>query len=350
MKKVLQLLLILLLLIPVGIDSWVGNYSFLTTAYGTLYSDTTQFISITGQVLYNDNEVAVSSGFVKAYRYDWAKDLIIAVDSGVISPQTGIYILPHSSKDSLFIMAYADDEWGDFPPGYYDTTINWTNSKVVKASSNVYNLNIKVNRIVVNETGNHSISGTIHKEPQNPNELIEGAVIYAKLGSRFRGFGVSNDKGRFIIDSLPAGNYELLVNRIGYYMDYRIIEVGQYYTDSVDFYLTHIATVKDPKTLVPKQFFLGQNYPNPFNPVTKIKLDIPSTGTQQSHIRLIVYDFLGREVATLVNGHIAPGTYEIGWNGTNYPSGIYFYKLVVSGVEPLIISEFTKTKKMVLIK
>jgi Secretion system C-terminal sorting domain len=346
MKKVLQLLLILFLLIPVGIDSWVGNYSFLTTAYRTLYGDTTLYYSITGQVLFNDNEISVGSGYVKALRYDWAKDMIITVDSAVISPQDGTYELPHCSKDSMFIMAYADDEWGDFPPGYYDTTIDWTNSKVVKPSSNVYNLNIKVNRFDVNETGNHRISGNIHKEPQNPNDMIEDAVVYAKLGNRFKGCGISDNKGRYIIDSLPPGNYELLVNRIGYYTDYRLIQVGQFYTDSVDFYLTHIATVKDPKTIVPKKFSLEQNYPNPFNPVTKIKFAIPlSRGVSDGRsalAKLIIYDFLGRQVATLVNGKLAPGTYEVEWDGTNYPSGVYFYKFVTS--------EFTETRKMVLVK
>jgi hypothetical protein len=346
MKKVLQILFILLLLIPVGIDSWVGNYSFLTTAYKTLYGDTTLYYSITGQVLYNDNEVAVSSGYVKALRYDWAKDMIITVDSAVISPQNGTYDLPHCSRDSLFIMAYGDDEL-DFPPGYYDTTIDWTNSKIVKPNSNVYNLNIKVNRFDVSETGNHRISGNIHKEPQNPNELIEGAIVYAKLGNRFRACSISNNKGRYIIDSLPAGNYELLVNRIGYYMDYRIIEVGQFYTDSVDFYLTHIATVKNPKSIVPKKFSLEQNYPNPFNPVTKIKFDVPASNLTLSeakglYVRLVVYDFLGREISTLVNGHLAPGTYEVEWDATNYPSGVYFYKLTAS--------DYNETKKMVLVK
>jgi hypothetical protein len=342
MKKVLQLLLMLLILIPVGIDSWVGNYFFLPTAYKTLYGDTTIYYSITGQVLYNDNEIAVGSGYVKACRYDWAKDLIITVDSIIILPLNGTYELSHCTRDSLFIMAYGNDEL-DFTPGYYDTTIDWTNSQVVKASTNVYNLNISVNRLHANETGTHRISGTIHKEPQNPNELIQGAIVYAKLDNSFRGYAVSSKRGRYVIDSLPAGNYELLVNRIGYYMDYRIIEVGQFYTDSVDFYLTHIATVKDPKTLVPKEFSLEQNYPNPFNPVTKIKFDIPSIGTAHpSYIRLILYDYLGRAITTLVNGNLAPGTYEVQWDGTNYPSGVYFYKLITS--------DFSETRKMVLIK
>ena len=58
--------------------------------------------------------------------------------------------------------------------------------------------------------------------------------------------------------------------------------------------------------------------------------------------QLIIYDILGREVTTLVNEHLHPGTYEAEWDGSNYSSGIYYYSLVTN--------EFNETKKMVLIK
>ena len=56
----------------------------------------------------------------------------------------------------------------------------------------------------------------------------------------------------------------------------------------------------------------------------------------------MVFDVLGREVATLVNQQLTSGKYEVKWDGSNYPSGVYFYKLTTGG--------FTETKKMVLIK
>ena len=55
-----------------------------------------------------------------------------------------------------------------------------------------------------------------------------------------------------------------------------------------------------------------------------------------------VYDILGREVATLVNEKLSTGTYEVEWNGSNYPSGVYFYKLETES--------FSETRKMVLLK
>jgi len=102
---------------------------------------------------------------------------------------------------------------------------------------------------------------------------------------------------------------------------------------------------------VPNHFSLSQNYPNPFNPVTKIKFDIPpSKGARGMTAQLIIYDILGREIATLVNQRLNPGSYEVQWDGINYPSGVYFYRLVVSGAEPLITEGYSETKRMVLLK
>ncbi len=59
-------------------------------------------------------------------------------------------------------------------------------------------------------------------------------------------------------------------------------------------------------------------------------------------VQLVIYDALGREVATLVNESLKPGIYEAEWDGTYYNSGVYFYRLYTGG--------FSETKKMVLMK
>jgi hypothetical protein len=74
---------------------------------------------------------------------------------------------------------------------------------------------------------------------------------------------------------------------------------------------------------IPVSFALHQNYPNPFNPVTKINFDVPIT----AHVKLRVYDILGREVEVLVNENMKPGNYDVAWNAVNYASGVYFYEL-----------------------
>ncbi len=100
---------------------------------------------------------------------------------------------------------------------------------------------------------------------------------------------------------------------------------------------------------IPSQFQLFQNYPNPFNPATKIKFTIPFNVSnyprvvpEEAPVTLKVYDVIGREVATLINDNLKSGTYEIIWNGANYASGVYFYRLKAGS--------YTATKKMVLVK
>jgi len=106
--------------------------------------------------------------------------------------------------------------------------------------------------------------------------------------------------------------------------------------------------IENPVPVVtPVKFLLYQNYPNPFNPVTKIKFDIPNNppftkGGQGSLITIKIYDITGREIATLVNESLQPGTYEVAFDGSKLTSGIYFYRFV--------IDNFSDTKRMVFIK
>lgn len=89
---------------------------------------------------------------------------------------------------------------------------------------------------------------------------------------------------------------------------------------------------------VPDGYKLSQNYPNPFNPVTKINFSMPYDG----HVKITVLDAVGKEISTLVNEQLAAGSYETGFDGGNYSSGIYYYNMT-SG-------NFTKTMKMILLK
>ncbi len=84
------------------------------------------------------------------------------------------------------------------------------------------------------------------------------------------------------------------------------------------------ATNVGQRTSVSRSFTLHQNYPNPFNPSTLITYDVPA----KSVVTLNVYDLLGREMATLVNGEQAPGNYRVRFTPpTGIPSGTYLYRL-----------------------
>lgn len=103
---------------------------------------------------------------------------------------------------------------------------------------------------------------------------------------------------------------------------------------------------------LPDQFTLEQNYPNPFNPNTKIKFSIPEIGSgNEKSVKLIVFDVLGREVASLINENKNAGNYEILFNPLEYnlASGTYFYQLSVSEINSEGIL-FKQTKKLVYLK
>ena len=89
---------------------------------------------------------------------------------------------------------------------------------------------------------------------------------------------------------------------------------------------------------IPDGFVLYQNYPNPFNPSTNIEFQM----ADGNFVSLKVYDVVGKEVATLVDEYKSAGRYEVAFNASNFPSGIYFYQMTVGAL--------LETKKMILIK
>jgi len=86
---------------------------------------------------------------------------------------------------------------------------------------------------------------------------------------------------------------------------------------------------------------LEQNYPNPFNPITKIKFTIPEAASNND-VYLKIYDALGNEIATLINGVKKRGIQEIDFSGEKISSGVYYYTLTMD--------KFRETKKMILLK
>jgi len=114
------------------------------------------------------------------------------------------------------------------------------------------------------------------------------------------------------------------------------------------------AEIRTDPGQMPIGFDLFQNYPNPFNPTTIVKFQIPSTKSQNEaprlefgigsleFVSLKVYDLLGREVATLVNESLPPGTYTVQLSASGLAAGVYFYRLEACG--------FRANRRMVLLK
>jgi hypothetical protein len=144
------------------------------------------------------------------------------------------------------------------------------------------------------------------------------------------------------LTELDAGSFLVTADKVGYVGSNSSIGSVDYLQSSspLNFQLSIVSvTPVDPtERTVPLLFGLSQNYPNPFNPATNMEFQVPSS----QFVELKVYDVLGREVATLVNGQLSPGAYRVRWDAKEQPSGVYFYRLSAGS--------FVETRKMVLMR
>lgn len=149
----------------------------------------------------------------------------------------------------------------------------------------------------------------------------EGQSEWITIGFK-EGMGTTTEPQSYIfIDEYP-------VNGLEYYRLKQIDFNGQFkYSEVLEVNFTNV-----------DKYFLEQNYPNPFNPGTKISFSIPSS----DFVSLKVYDVIGKEVATLVDDVKSEGNYNVEFDASSLPSGIYFYKIRAG--------HFVETKKMVLLK
>jgi hypothetical protein len=89
---------------------------------------------------------------------------------------------------------------------------------------------------------------------------------------------------------------------------------------------------------IPSEFSLSQNYPNPFNPATSIRYGLPS----RSHVILTIFNSLGQQVATLVQGDREAGYHEVRFDASELASGVYLYRMSAG--------DFVQTKRFLLVK
>lgn len=308
--------------------------------YNTCYGPTN--FTVSGKVTYKDNGQPVNSGKVKALYYERSTAKLEIWDSTNI--QTGgDYILNNFPQDSMYIMFFQDDEDAlNFVPTYYPSTTDWHQATVVYATQNLTNIDGQVYRIS-NTINQYNISGLVQFSSYYGISGIKDGIVYAMSGNVYKNFGISADNGYYLINNLAAGNYTINTNRIGFNNLTLNINITSGNISNFNINLGSPIGINNTGNEVPDGFRLYQNYPNPFNPISKIKYQISNTQIKNQKVRLVVYNSIGQEIATLVSKIQEPGTYEINFNGTDFPSGVYFYSLVVDG-------NLIDSKKMVLIK
>ncbi|MFP4547470.1 MAG: YCF48-related protein [Fidelibacterota bacterium] len=130
----------------------------------------------------------------------------------------------------------------------------------------------------------------------------------------------------------PPSNWMTLTALVDQYNDYSLRgTVAEHFVE-------YPTAIDEDQLGLPKEFALHQNYPNPFNPTTQIVFDVPKA----ADIKLSLYNLQGKKVAEIANETMKPGYYNITFDASHLPSGLYFYKIRAN--------DFVAIKKMTLLK
>ena len=279
-----------------------GNNVFAATDLNGVYYSTNNGINWTQSSLNNQNILSVAVNGNNVY-------------AGIYNPANGVYL--STNNGTTFTQTSLNNQWVKSLALSGNTVYAGTQTNGVFVSRNngsVWTQTVLNNRSVLalEKNGVNVFAGT----------LSNGVYISGDTGATWtqRNEGLGN----ISVWSLCILNNYLYAGTTGNGVFRRP--------------LSEITGLQNTGTEIPSEFSLAQNYPNPFNPNTIIRFHLSVVG----NVSLKVYDVMGRELQTLVNERLKPGTYETTFDGSDYPSGVYFYKLSVG--------DFTETKRMLLIK
>ncbi|MDR3625809.1 MAG: T9SS type A sorting domain-containing protein, partial [Ignavibacteriaceae bacterium] len=187
----------------------------------------------------------------------------------------------------------------------------------IKYSGQTTGTRIKV--VLMDTVNNNIVQQLTGLTISNPDEL-DAVNIQVPLNN---GINLKNTAVKFLINGIIDTSFtSTLVNT--YFLN-----------DSTNVQVKQTAGLAET---VPTEYALNQNYPNPFNPSTVIEYQLPKEG----YVTLKVFDILGREVKTLVNGYKSQGRYSVSFDASKFASGIYIYELKSN--------DFSSIKKMILTK
>jgi hypothetical protein len=216
---------------------------------------------------------------------------------------------------------------------FFVTKINKTNgNEIWKINLAQYNADSYLMDLAKDSSGNYYACGRIgFSNYQTGNSY--GVIKFSPGGNILR---TTLNEGYFYSSFLPE--YIGITKTNDVVIAGPAADTGSFYAQSLTIKYSQPVNITPNTNTLPNNFSLNQNYPNPFNPNTVISLKLPVG----SFVSLKVYDINGREVSELVNEKLNPGKYKIDFNGSNLPSGVYYYKMSTES--------FSETKKMILVK
>jgi hypothetical protein len=274
--------------------------------------------TITGSVLDSTQGIGVPSRII-AFRDRWTShDNFNSFRSYVVDTDSlGAFSVDSLLPGSYFVFAVP---LGNYSPAFYSTDTASTRWK--KEGIDIY-----VHQIPSITNGYASISGAVRLSSGSAS--VAGALVYASRDAMVSGYAITDEKGNYSIEGLAPGTYTVTVDKLGYSETGSKSATVSYSTTgnpvnaNIDFSIDEVTGVTQTSTFQPTKFMLEQNFPNPFNPSTTINYALNQSGI----VMLKVYNLLGQEVRTLVNGFQNAGSYHAIFNAQGLSSGIYFYRL-----------------------
>jgi len=248
-------------------------------------------------------------------------------------------------QDYYFVQSFSNY----YLPSYYSSSqtssVFWQQSDSIFVNGAVDSINLSMSRDSAFGIG--SISGTVTLPPNSKTKYSD-IIVYAKQSTQNSVFNYSyvDSQGNFRIINLPQGSYKIIAQNIGDEdAESQQVKIDTLNAAATGVNINFIVTSVNDKQVIPEKFRLFQNYPNPFNPSTTIRYTIPpNASASEVKTTLIIYDLLGRKVATLVDEVKPAGTYEVQFNAgrQGLASGVYFYRLSSGG--------FDAVRKLILLK
>ncbi len=254
-----------------------------------------------------------------------------------LNPNNGGQVYRYETNDSVVVSWISIPHYGSGGP-YTFQIIILSNGTIV------YQYQTMGTRLDESTIGIEDAAGSIGLEVAFNQQYVESNMAIKFVRGWLRAepeFGIVNpssaDTVNITFDAswLAIGDYtgEITIDGFDIYHDEPTVTIP------VTMHISDVVGIDDEGLSdLPTSFALGQNYPNPFNPQTSINYALP----KDSHVKIEVFDLLGRRVETVVNSDQEAGVHEVIWNAERQASGIYFYRMQADG--------FNKTNKMLLLR
>lgn len=260
------------------------------------------------------------------------KSNALAMDSSVYAgfiKSDGSYNVLVEDSSYYFVQGYSDY----YLPTYYNlqnaASVFWQNADSVFVNQIIVNKNLYLKRD--SSYGGGGAYGNITLSSFESNGF-DGITILAKstTNNQLYSYNFGKEDGRFYINNLPYGSYQLVAQKVGYpnalSETFTISPQNQsQYNLSIQFTTTDVETEYD---FMPAGIILYPNYPNPFNPSTTVSFSLPSPQT----INIKVYNLLGEEVAELTNKNFSAGLNKVNFSADDLVSGVYIVSLEAAQV------------------